>query len=75
MCPYFIQVTVDIRIINLLQVNGVDATIKLVTEVAYTWYDELLRWDPKDFYNLTTIIVPLSKVWRPDIACTQTCVS
>ncbi|UYV77418.1 K02A2.6-like [Cordylochernes scorpioides] len=31
------------------------------------WYDDFLKWDPKDFGNLSKIRVPCEKLWLPDI--------
>ncbi|XP_033749116.1 LOW QUALITY PROTEIN: neuronal acetylcholine receptor subunit alpha-10-like [Pecten maximus] len=31
------------------------------------WHDEFLKWDPKDFNNITTIRIPCDKLWLPDI--------
>ena len=31
------------------------------------WQDEKLRWSPEDNGEITTIRVPIEKIWRPDI--------
>ena len=32
------------------------------------WTDDRLIWDPKNFGNLTDIIVTASKLWLPELA-------
>ena len=31
------------------------------------WYDELLKWDPMDYGNITHIRIPCDEIWLPDI--------
>jgi len=33
----------------------------------YTWRDERLAWNPKDFSGLTKVSIPSEKVWTPDV--------
>ena len=32
-----------------------------------SWLDEFLKWEPKDYNNLESIILPASSVWTPDL--------
>ncbi|VDI33272.1 Hypothetical predicted protein [Mytilus galloprovincialis] len=32
------------------------------------WHDDFLRWNATDFNNISKIIVPTAKVWKPDLA-------
>lgn len=31
------------------------------------WHDYKLRWDPRDYENVTSIRIPSELIWRPDI--------
>lgn len=31
------------------------------------WRDYKLRWDPRDYENVTSIRIPSELIWRPDI--------
>lgn len=31
------------------------------------WQDYKLRWDPRDYKNVTSIHIPSELIWRPDI--------
>lgn len=31
------------------------------------WYDEFLKWNPKNFSNLEKIVVPANNIWTPDV--------
>ncbi|XP_016057850.1 PREDICTED: neuronal acetylcholine receptor subunit alpha-4 isoform X2 [Miniopterus natalensis] len=35
--------------------------------VKQEWHDYKLRWDPRDYENLTSIRIPSELIWRPDI--------
>ncbi|XP_055597572.1 neuronal acetylcholine receptor subunit alpha-4-like [Uranotaenia lowii] len=43
--------------------NTLDANMALVT----SWKDEYLLWDPKDFENISSIILSTSEFWTPSI--------
>ncbi|CAC5389710.1 unnamed protein product [Mytilus coruscus] len=32
------------------------------------WNDDFLRWNPIDYNNISKLIVPTAKVWKPDLA-------
>lgn len=54
----------------LVGINSfVDTDQKLTTTGFLTveWTDELLMWDPLDYDNIQTILVPQNEVWKPDI--------
>jgi len=38
------------------------------------WTDERLTWDPKEFGNLTNIIVNADRLWLPELAVMNGCV-
>ena len=34
----------------------------------FSWRDEFLTWDPEQFGNITSLVVPSTQVWIPDVA-------
>ncbi|CAI4228268.1 unnamed protein product [Auanema sp. JU1783] len=60
---------VKLRII-LQQIVDVDEKNQIVTLVVWTqstWNDYKMRWDPSEYGNITTIQLPNSMLWKPDI--------
>ncbi|KFD53183.1 hypothetical protein M513_05893 [Trichuris suis] len=41
-------------------------TIQLYVWTVQMWYDEMLRWNPKDYGGVESIVVPHDLVWLPD---------
>ena len=33
----------------------------------FSWRDEFLTWDPEEFGNITSLVVPSTQVWIPDV--------
>ena len=38
-----------------------------ITLLFQHWTDAGLKWDPKDFDNITKITLPSQDIWKPDI--------
>ncbi|CAH8866811.1 unnamed protein product [Trichobilharzia szidati] len=54
----------------LNQVMDVDEKNQVLTTIIWmdlTWNDYHFLWNPKNFGNITTLILPYTAVWRPDI--------
>ena len=32
-----------------------------------TWQDETLMWNPSDFNNITSVVLPADMLWKPEI--------
>ncbi|GFU29537.1 hypothetical protein NPIL_461531, partial [Nephila pilipes] len=32
------------------------------------WNDEYLKWDPKEFNNITEMHIPHTEIWNPDLS-------
>ena len=64
--PLFIQLGICIMSVDEILENQ----DPMVTSgcVKLKWKDEFLQWEPEDFGNLTTLVLPSSLIWLPDIA-------
>ncbi|XP_076105583.1 neuronal acetylcholine receptor subunit alpha-10-like isoform X1 [Mytilus galloprovincialis] len=62
-----VNVTMDLAIRQLIDMNEPDQIIKLNLWIRLRWMDCLLTWNPSDYDNITDLIVPFDKVWTPDI--------
>eukprot|EP00795_Rhopilema_esculentum_P010813 gene10813-19622_t len=62
-----VKVTLDVQLIRILEINERDQFVKLYVWVNQYWTNPLLRWDPKEYGNVTTLFVNPAKVWVPDI--------
>lgn len=32
-----------------------------------SWFDERVKWDPKEYENISEITLPVNNLWVPDI--------
>ncbi|GFS99545.1 neuronal acetylcholine receptor subunit alpha-7, partial [Nephila pilipes] len=32
------------------------------------WNDDYLKWDPKEFNNITVLRIPHTEIWKPDLS-------
>ncbi|XP_023560068.1 neuronal acetylcholine receptor subunit alpha-4 [Octodon degus] len=56
--------------LSIAQLIDVDEKNQMMTTnvwVKQEWYDYKLRWDPRDYENVTSIRIPSELIWRPDI--------
>lgn len=51
-------------IINYDEIGG---TLSMSLGLELSWTDELLRWDPASFHNISALRIPSSKVWTPSL--------
>ncbi|CAD5124154.1 DgyrCDS12454 [Dimorphilus gyrociliatus] len=54
----------------LIQILDFDETNQVLTTNVwkrYIWLDEILRWNPSEFGNISNIRLPAPKIWTPDI--------
>ncbi|CAK8683899.1 unnamed protein product [Clavelina lepadiformis] len=56
---------------GVLDLDEKSQILKSVISAGLRWSDQLLTWKPENFDNLTEIIIPVSKVWKPDILCEE----
>ncbi|KAL7672130.1 hypothetical protein ACOME3_007024 [Neoechinorhynchus agilis] len=62
-----IKVNMSLQIVQLLQLDGRTQTLHTNVWFNLEWYDEFLRWDPKNYRDLEAVRVPSSEIWMPDI--------
>lgn len=62
-------VNVDIRlgIRRLFEVDETSHRINLFAVLITEWNDEILKWNPQDFANITYTYVNYWKIWTPQI--------
>ncbi|EPQ19807.1 Neuronal acetylcholine receptor subunit alpha-4 [Myotis brandtii] len=56
--------------LSIAQLIDVDEKNQMMTTnvwVKQEWRDYKLRWDPRDYENVTSIRIPSELIWRPDI--------
>ncbi|XP_015348436.2 neuronal acetylcholine receptor subunit alpha-4 [Marmota marmota marmota] len=56
--------------LSIAQLIDVDEKNQMMTTnvwVKQEWHDYKLRWDPRDYENVTSIRIPSELIWRPDI--------
>jgi hypothetical protein len=63
-----IPVKISLSPLSLRSMNEKDQIIILDTWMMLTWTDEYLRWDPREYDNITELRIPPSELWKPDIA-------
>ncbi|XP_077983464.1 neuronal acetylcholine receptor subunit alpha-6-like [Glandiceps talaboti] len=54
-------------VLQILDVDEKQQTLKLASWAEHVWVDIYLRWDPANFSGIESIVAPYTKVWKPDI--------
>ena len=57
--------------LNLMSVDNIDEKKQSFSTRAYAdlrWTDQFLTWGPEDYSGVSTINVPIDKIWLPDLA-------
>ena len=62
-----VNVTFNIKLMQVLSVDERDQKVTTQSYYAMRWINEFLSWDPKDWGNISLILVKPEKVWIPDI--------
>ena len=57
-----------------MKVDEVSQIMETKLWLKQRWNDFKLRWDPKEFKNITEVRIPSEKIWRPDIVLYNTAV-
>ncbi|CAJ0921260.1 unnamed protein product, partial [Mesorhabditis belari] len=62
-------VNVSIRILlqQLVDVDERNQVVTLVIWTQMTWYDYKMKWDPKEYGNITKLQLPSGSLWKPDV--------
>ncbi|XP_067936865.1 neuronal acetylcholine receptor subunit alpha-10-like [Watersipora subatra] len=62
-----IAVTFGLALAQLIDVDEKNQIVTTNCWLNQAWIDTDLRWDPKDFNGISTILLPYDSVWLPDI--------
>ena len=60
-----VNVTYDIG--GIQEINEMDGSVRVLMQFEYTWIDERIRWNPADYNNTYTILLPKDSVWKPEV--------
>ena len=63
-----IQVTVNMFLISLNDVDEVEQKLQTTAYLKITWSDYFLSWTPTSFANIQKITVKQDRIWKPDLA-------
>ena len=62
-----LNVSLGMYLFSINDFNEVSGIFSAVGGVYFLWPDSRLEWKPEDFGNLTTLVVPSTKVWYPEL--------
>ena len=63
-----VHVDVAIDLIEFLEFNQQEETLKVILNFELFWVDNQLGWDPKDYHDIDQIQVDANMVWTPDLS-------
>lgn len=69
-----VVISFELFIAQLVKVDEVSQIMETKLWLKQRWNDFKLRWDPKEFKNITEVRIPSEKIWRPDIVLYNTAV-
>ncbi|XP_076805164.1 5-hydroxytryptamine receptor 3A-like [Clavelina lepadiformis] len=59
----------DLTYRQVLELNEKSQILKSLFFTRMSWNDNILKWNPSEFENITQILLPATDVWMPDIVC------
>uniref|UniRef100_A0A914W783 Uncharacterized protein n=1 Tax=Plectus sambesii TaxID=2011161 RepID=A0A914W783_9BILA len=62
-----LNVTFGFSLTQIIDVDERNQILTTNTWVNQNWVDYKLRWDPKEYGNITVMHIPHQRLWRPDI--------
>nr|XP_026689443.1 acetylcholine receptor subunit alpha-type acr-16-like [Ciona intestinalis] len=62
-----VLIQIDLSYVQVLNLNEKDQILKSLLRLRIYWKDDYLRWDPLEYGNLTSLWLPATTVWFPDI--------
>ncbi|XP_067096961.1 neuronal acetylcholine receptor subunit alpha-4-like [Osmerus mordax] len=62
-----VRVRFGLSIAQLIDVDEKNQMMTTNVWVKQEWYDYKLRWNPREYENVTSIRIPSQIIWRPDI--------
>ncbi|EUB63615.1 Neuronal acetylcholine receptor subunit alpha-2 [Echinococcus granulosus] len=64
------QITIEfgLSLIQILELDENEQVLTTSIRTLYRWKDYHMVWDPAEYDNITSVQIPTSKLWLPDIA-------
>ena len=53
-----VHVNISYDIGGIQEINEMDGSVRVLMQFEYTWIDERIRWNPADYNNTYTILLP-----------------
>ncbi|CAL1291207.1 unnamed protein product [Larinioides sclopetarius] len=63
-----ITVAASISPISITELDPKNQVLVMDTFLKMKWNDDFLKWDPTEFNNISTLRLPNSQVWKPDLS-------
>uniref|UniRef100_A0A0N5C913 Acetylcholine receptor subunit alpha-type deg-3 n=1 Tax=Strongyloides papillosus TaxID=174720 RepID=A0A0N5C913_STREA len=61
-----LKIYLSMTLYQIIDVNEPEQNIKLNMWMIQRWHDEMLDWNPKEYNNIETLILPSTSIWKPD---------
>ncbi|XP_055328883.1 uncharacterized protein LOC129581697 [Paramacrobiotus metropolitanus] len=62
-----LTVTLGLALINLINLDERNQVLTTNCWLNQVWFDHKLAWNPASFGNVTSILIPANRIWRPDV--------
>ena len=62
-----VKVNLDLYLVRLLNLDELDQKMTTNLWVKHNWSDHRFIWEPKNYFNITEIILKPEQIWIPDI--------
>uniref|UniRef100_A0A915B4C8 Uncharacterized protein n=1 Tax=Parascaris univalens TaxID=6257 RepID=A0A915B4C8_PARUN len=62
-----VVVTLGVAFQQIINLNEREEKLEVNAWLKYTWKDSKLRWDPREYENVTDLRHPAGTIWQPDI--------
>ena len=68
-----IQISMTFYLSKLRKFNEISGELGLTASFEIRWIDETLFWDPKNYGNISDILLPHEIIWRPSLVSGNPC--
>lgn len=62
-----VGIELKMQLKQIVEINERSQVITTHFHLTQRWIDERLRWNPQHYDNLSTLVIPLQKIWFPDL--------
>uniref|UniRef100_A0A914VSF3 Neurotransmitter-gated ion-channel ligand-binding domain-containing protein n=1 Tax=Plectus sambesii TaxID=2011161 RepID=A0A914VSF3_9BILA len=66
-----VVVSIELTSFQLLHMDQIQETITFMTTLSMIWKDENLSWNASEFGGTSSVVIPYSLLWKPDITLTS----